>query len=486
MLTPAYQNQAHQFTAELYFYYGTAYFKILDYRQAIKHLTKTIELDPAHVLANYNLAAAYYKTNQYTNAIQLFTKSCELDTTLCSRAYYFIGLSYHKIDEKKSAIVWLKKIVQDYPYSYYTSSAEKILTTLGVKSEPVVVLKVTKQKPWFARVDLTGGYDRNIEYQNVDKEGITGIDDVQYTINAMSRYYLKNILSFGYNYYQIVYSTYHFYDYTQHTGSIVWYPIRNSGLTLSITHNYNYSVLATKPYTNTNITVISLGLQETDTLTGTFSYTYIQNDYFDSGYNYLNGKTQSVYLSQYLKILERGYIGIAYSGRNVDANDLSSKEYSYYYWTSTYTWQWVMTDYYRSYSYKSNSIYFNLGIPITNKLNLSISANRETRIYDQPDRWYIKPVKTEWFKINNVWYEYVGGFLEERGTTGPPTPQLVRKTRNDIRDAYSINLSYELSKKFSIFLYYTTSQNVSNITTKDYEDKNYQKSLVYTGVSFKL
>jgi|GEM_PF-5696725 len=483
---------------ELMFYYGTAYYKQGNTGVAIQWLTTAVSSAPEHALANFNLGIAYYKVEDYEKTKKFITKAIALDNTLTSRGYYLLGISAYKVQDSTAAVKWLSKLVQEFPYSNYLIPAENILyNKLGVKKEDLFVpdtsgtdietLPVSKTKRYSLKFDITGGYDNNLNYLNLNVNDVQNITDDQYTLGFSGSYLLANTIIAGYSFNNASHPNNEYYNFYGHTGNIVWNYIPHGKVTSNVNYSYNYAFCYEQPLSATHTGALNFSFQEAENLTGGLSISYSQYEYLNESFTYLNGCAQNYNFSQYLRAFEIGFIYAGLSSNNLLTGSLSGLEYNYYYYASSTTWVNKYTEYYHPCSNVTNSVYVNVNLPISKKLDFYIYASRAVVTYNEQDRWYTQPVTNTWYLYNDTtWYEYVEGVWINQGTTGPVTPKLIKKKRTDVRDLYSVTLQYELAKNFFVSAYYSSTQNKSNFNVSDYEDKNYQKTYYYFGVTLKI
>ena len=95
-------------SAEEWYETGNEYLYAGDYKKAIEHYTKAIEIDPDFALAYNNRGVAYYNMGRYNEAIADYTKAIELDPEY-AMAYNNRGVDYYYLGDIKNALADFKR-----------------------------------------------------------------------------------------------------------------------------------------------------------------------------------------------------------------------------------------------------------------------------------------------------------------------------------------------------------------------------------------
>ena len=85
---------------------GTVLFEQAKFELAIDYFLRALSKDPNYTDAIGNLASCYGTIGNYPDAIKLFKKAVDIDPRNASY-YYFIGVTYQRMNNKKEADSWL-------------------------------------------------------------------------------------------------------------------------------------------------------------------------------------------------------------------------------------------------------------------------------------------------------------------------------------------------------------------------------------------
>ncbi len=103
-----------------------------DLENAIKEYEEISKYHPNDPEASYGIAGIYLHSKQYDKALISAKKSAELFEKYAPEyvgdAYYYVGLSYFKLNDKKNAIKFMQKAIQKG-----TQVPKDILSELGLK-----------------------------------------------------------------------------------------------------------------------------------------------------------------------------------------------------------------------------------------------------------------------------------------------------------------------------------------------------------------
>ncbi len=121
------QNQDNYITAETEFYRSLAYHNNQDFKQAINHYDKAIEINPQLAAAYSNRGAAKYALRKYQEAIVDCDKAIEINPQL-AEAYSNRGLAKSDLGDKNGAIADYDKAIEinpQYADAYYNRGGAK-------------------------------------------------------------------------------------------------------------------------------------------------------------------------------------------------------------------------------------------------------------------------------------------------------------------------------------------------------------------------
>lgn len=108
--------------AEAYTGRGKAHYNLGDHDQAMADTTQAIKLDPDDPTAYYYRGSAYLSLNGYDHAIADFTRAIELNYTPLTWAYNDRGVAYYRQDKLEEAIADYAQAIEidpDYALAYY-------------------------------------------------------------------------------------------------------------------------------------------------------------------------------------------------------------------------------------------------------------------------------------------------------------------------------------------------------------------------------
>lgn len=109
-----------------------AYYSKKDYKTALAKYQEVLRTDPLtrlRPLIDKNVGLIYYDQNNFTEAIRHLKKSVELDPSLLE-AYYILGQSYLKNKDNKNARIAFQNVVQLSPESSFGRKAQNYLQSL--------------------------------------------------------------------------------------------------------------------------------------------------------------------------------------------------------------------------------------------------------------------------------------------------------------------------------------------------------------------
>jgi Tfp pilus assembly protein PilF len=111
---------------------GWAYYSKKDYAKAMNSYRLALQRDPETVLRpqiEKNIGLIYFDQSDTPNAIDHLNKSVELNPNLFD-AYYFLGESYLKINDKTKAKKAFQSVVNLAPQSFFGKKAKTYLQSL--------------------------------------------------------------------------------------------------------------------------------------------------------------------------------------------------------------------------------------------------------------------------------------------------------------------------------------------------------------------
>jgi type IV pilus assembly protein PilF len=109
-----------------------AYYSKKDYKTALAKYQEVLRKEPMtglRPLIEKNVGHIYYDQDNFTEAIRHLKKSVELDPSLLE-AYYILGQSYLKNKDTKNALIAFQKVVQLSPESSFGRIAKNYLQSL--------------------------------------------------------------------------------------------------------------------------------------------------------------------------------------------------------------------------------------------------------------------------------------------------------------------------------------------------------------------
>jgi len=112
---------------------GWAYYSKQDYKNAMNSYTRALQREPQTVLRpqiQKNIGLIYYDQNDFIKAIYHFKQSTDLNSNLYD-AYFFMGESYLKINDKINARKAFQAVVNLAPQSAFGQKANVYLHTLN-------------------------------------------------------------------------------------------------------------------------------------------------------------------------------------------------------------------------------------------------------------------------------------------------------------------------------------------------------------------
>lgn len=102
-----------------------------EYRKALPLLDDFLTRVKKHELRSYILWAkawSLYRLGRYEPAIRALSDMIPLGNNLVAgKAMYWGGMAYHKLRQSRSARTWMKRVIDEYPLSYYAVLAAKRL-----------------------------------------------------------------------------------------------------------------------------------------------------------------------------------------------------------------------------------------------------------------------------------------------------------------------------------------------------------------------
>jgi len=113
---------------------------INDYDKALEYYLKALALDAVsesknkgiYVYLNTRAGSIYYQLKDYPRAIEHLDKALSIFPYRDNiEAYYYLGLSYDKIDETEKAQEFLSRVIELAPQSEYAQDAEKELKKIN-------------------------------------------------------------------------------------------------------------------------------------------------------------------------------------------------------------------------------------------------------------------------------------------------------------------------------------------------------------------
>ncbi len=111
---------------------GWAYYSKKDYKKAMDSYNQALQREPKTVLRpqiEKNIGVIYFNQSNMPNAIYHFNKSVELNPNLFD-AYFFLGESYVKINDKANAKKAFQSVVNLAPQSSFGQKAKIYLQSL--------------------------------------------------------------------------------------------------------------------------------------------------------------------------------------------------------------------------------------------------------------------------------------------------------------------------------------------------------------------
>ena len=136
-----------------------------EYRSAIDHYTKAMELNPEYAEAYYSRGSTYLKINEIPEAIQDFSKTIELNPEY-AEAYYSRGKAYDTKGEIPEAIQDYNKTIElnpEYTEAYYSRGS----TYLKINEIPEAIQDYNKAIELNENVEAY--YSRGSTYLNTDE-----------------------------------------------------------------------------------------------------------------------------------------------------------------------------------------------------------------------------------------------------------------------------------------------------------------------------
>lgn len=126
---------------DTYFKKGNTMYKQQKFEEAIKLYNKTIDINPEHLGAFYNLALCYQETGQFKKAEETFKKASDLDTTYMP-ARIGLGIVYTRQSRYDDAIqVYKEAIATDPEYYIGHLNLAAVYAKKGMYQEAVAAAK---------------------------------------------------------------------------------------------------------------------------------------------------------------------------------------------------------------------------------------------------------------------------------------------------------------------------------------------------------
>lgn len=97
---------------------GVAYQDAKDYESALKMYNQALKLDKKSALVHYEMAYTYFSMKNYKQAIKHIEKSIKGDTIYQKHSYVLYGSSLDNLGRKKEAIKVFKEGISKYPDNY--------------------------------------------------------------------------------------------------------------------------------------------------------------------------------------------------------------------------------------------------------------------------------------------------------------------------------------------------------------------------------
>jgi len=126
---------------DTFFKKGNEYYKQQKFEEAIKFYGKTVDINPEHLGAFYNLALCYQETGQFKKAEETFRKAMDLDTTYMP-AKIGLGIVYTRQSRYDDAIqVYKDAIRSDSDYYIAHLNLAAVYAKKGLYQEAIAEAK---------------------------------------------------------------------------------------------------------------------------------------------------------------------------------------------------------------------------------------------------------------------------------------------------------------------------------------------------------
>ncbi len=135
---------------------GNTYFKIGDFKNAIKDYKNSLKINDSQSIVWHNLGIAYMKISDIDNAIKSLKKAISINKQQ-EKSYYYLGICYELKNDLKEAEKKLKKLVSidningngyiklidiNLKKNNLDRAKELLFTSLGLKDVPVSIFKL--------------------------------------------------------------------------------------------------------------------------------------------------------------------------------------------------------------------------------------------------------------------------------------------------------------------------------------------------------
>jgi len=212
---------------------GISAYKEKRNQDAVRFLNQAIRNNPSDANAYYFLGLTHHRLKSHSRTIQALTKALSLKPDLAD-AHFFLGLAYYKLEDFAKAKAQFQTLRRMKPGSELAASGDKYLEIMARPKK--------EKRDWDLQLEAGVTYSDNVSRVELDQ--ITRSSDYAGTFDASGTYRFldeKNIkASVGYDFSQLLYFDVTDQDFQSHTvrGS-VGRPFRNWEPSIGLSYNVN-------------------------------------------------------------------------------------------------------------------------------------------------------------------------------------------------------------------------------------------------------
>ncbi|MEE8397356.1 MAG: surface lipoprotein assembly modifier [Desulfobacterales bacterium] len=250
------------------------HYQMANYETAADLFMQTVAEEPGNVLAHYYAGTCLFKQKRYETALGYFLTAADKSSSIRANGLYYAGICYRKMEKIKEAI-------DQFTYVKYVAGSPALKSN-AAKWLGEIEARRKRLKPLRLYAKIGYAYDDNVRLEPLDQDIFADEDDANITAYLSGRYDFVNRdnikLGIGYNHFQTIHNRLEAYDLVGSISDIHFnYKIR--GVTLGFSYLPSFFWLDTVSYMRRQQFKPDISVRIGKRISTRLSYSYMEIDH---------------------------------------------------------------------------------------------------------------------------------------------------------------------------------------------------------------